>query len=120
MTFGAVTPKGSLYLPQPRPPKGPSLSDDPDLSSGAPQEDGKTPEQDPGDGNGELTVRVDPWVGEDAEEDPEAVTLEADLVVLSAAQRPSGGSAELFRMFGAETYRYGFPIENQARLFRPT
>ncbi|MHC4861451.1 MAG: 4Fe-4S binding protein, partial [Planctomycetota bacterium] len=73
-----------------------------------------------GNGNGTLALNVDPFLGDDAEEEAEAVKIEADLVVLAAAQRPSSGSAELFRMFGAETDRYGFPIENQPRLFRPT
>jgi len=58
MTSGAVTPKGSLDLPQPRPPKGFSLPDDPDSPSRSPQEDGKTPDQAPGDGNGKSPGRV--------------------------------------------------------------
>jgi len=39
MTSGAVTPKGSLDLPQPRPPKGFSLPDDPDCVLELPIED---------------------------------------------------------------------------------
>jgi len=77
------------------------------------------------DGNGSLTVTVDPWVEEDDEaeepaDDPAPKEIEAELVVLASAQTPAGGSAELYRMFGVQTDRYGFPIENQPRVFRPT
>jgi heterodisulfide reductase subunit A len=40
--------------------------------------------------------------------------------VLAAAQTPSKGTNELYRMFGVEVDRYGYPVENQPRLFRPT
>lgn len=77
------------------------------------------------DGDGGLTVTVDPWIDEDDESDDEAAEpqpreIEAELVVLASAQIPARGSAELYRMFGVETDRYGFPIENQPRVFRPT
>jgi heterodisulfide reductase subunit A len=72
------------------------------------------------DGNGGLKLTLDPYVGEDVEETPEPVSLEADLIVLAAAQAPAKGAAALQRMFGAETDRHGYPVENQPRLFRPT
>lgn len=68
--------------------------------------------------DGSLTLDVDPIV--DGDEAKEAVKLPADLVVLASAQVPSGGSADLARMFGVRLDRFGFPIENQPRLFRPT
>ncbi len=73
-----------------------------------------------GAGDGRLALQVAPYVPGEAGEEPEPLRLEADLVVLAAAQEPARGSAELFRMFGAGTDRHGFPIENQPRLFRPT
>ena len=57
---------------------------------------------------------------DDDDEDREPVTLEADLVVLAAAQTPARGARELHRKFGVELDRHGFPIENQPRIFRPT
>jgi len=41
-------------------------------------------------------------------------------VVLASARTPATGAAELYRKFGVETDRYGFPVEMQPRLFRPT
>ncbi len=70
--------------------------------------------------NGGLVLSVDPIRNEDDEDEAEAVNLEADLVVLAAAQTPSRGSNELYRMFGVEVDRHGYPVENQPRLFRPT
>jgi heterodisulfide reductase subunit A len=40
--------------------------------------------------------------------------------VLASAQVPSEGSANLYEMFGVKTDRYGFPVESQPRLFKPT
>ena len=39
---------------------------------------------------------------------------------LAAAQTPAAGSERLCEMFGVRTDRYGYPIENQPRLFKPT
>ena len=74
-------------------------------------------------GNGGLTVKVEPCLAEDDDGDgdePEPIELPADLVVLAAAQTPSRGSRELYGMFGVEVDRYGYPIENQPRVFRAT
>jgi heterodisulfide reductase subunit A len=71
-------------------------------------------------GDGGLSLSIDPIRGEEDEEEVESIKLDADLVVLAAAQTPSKGSNELYRMFGVEVDRYGYPIENQPRLFRPT
>ena len=50
------------------------------------------------DGDGDLTVSVEPHVPDDeddvAGDEPEPVELEADLVVLAAAQTPASGSRE--------------------------
>lgn len=70
--------------------------------------------------DGLLKVSVDPIRAEDEEDEVESVELDADLVVLAAAQTPSRGSRDLCRMFGVELDRHGYPIENQPRLFRPT
>ncbi|MFH2001528.1 MAG: CoB--CoM heterodisulfide reductase iron-sulfur subunit A family protein, partial [Planctomycetota bacterium] len=72
-----------------------------------------------GNGDGALSLSIDPIRGDD---DPEAepIVRDAGLVVLAAAQKPSEGADELYRMFGVQTDRYGFPVENQPRLFRPT
>ncbi len=70
--------------------------------------------------NGGLKLSVDPTRLEEDEDEAEPVDLEADLVVLAAAQTPSSGSEDLCRLFGVEVDRYGYPIENQPRLFRPT
>jgi len=71
------------------------------------------------DGEGSLSLSVAPLCGED-EEGADTVKLGADLVVLAAAQTPARGSNELYRMFGVEMDRDGYPIENQPRLFRAT
>lgn len=72
------------------------------------------------DENGGLKLSIDPICLDEDEEEQEPVELDADMVVLAAAQKPSGGSDDLCRMFGVEMDRYGYPIENQPRLFRPT
>jgi len=72
-----------------------------------------------GNGDGNLKLSVAPIRGEEENEVPE-IEMDADLVVLAAAQTPSSGSDRLYRMFGVETDRYGFPVENQPRLFKPT
>jgi heterodisulfide reductase subunit A len=71
-------------------------------------------------GEGHLKLSVQPLrFDESAEERPE-IEMEADLVVLATAQVPSAGSDNLYRMFGVETDRYGYPVESQPRLFKPT
>ena len=70
--------------------------------------------------NGGLKLTVDPFEADDEADEAEPVEMDADLVVLAAAQTPSRGSEDLCRMFGVELDRYGYPIENQPRLFRPT
>jgi len=72
------------------------------------------------DGNGGLKLTLDPFLGDDVEETPEQVTLEADLIVLAAAQTPAKGAAALQEMFGTRTDRHGYPVESQPRMLRPT
>ncbi|MFO8032196.1 MAG: hydrogenase iron-sulfur subunit [Desulfohalobiaceae bacterium] len=48
------------------------------------------------------------------------LSLEADLVVLASAQTPKQESQELLRQLGVTADIYGFPMEDQPRLFRPT
>jgi heterodisulfide reductase subunit A len=48
-----------------------------------------------------------------------ALDMEADLVVLAAAQTPKEESGDLALQLGVTTDAYGFPMENQPRLFRP-
>jgi len=79
-----------------------------DLSSIEPDEDGG------------LKVVVDPIASDDDEDEAEPIEIEADLVVLAAAQTPATKSDDLYRKFGVVTDRYGYPIETQPRLFRPT
>ncbi len=69
-----------------------------------------------------LQLTVNPLCDEDDDDDDDAesITLDADLVVLAAAQTPARGARELYRKFGVELDRHGFPIENQPRIFRPT
>jgi heterodisulfide reductase subunit A len=71
-------------------------------------------------GEGSLSLTIDPLGGPKDEEESKPIQLDADLVVLAAAQAPSKGSKELYTQFGVETDRYGFPVENQPRLFKPT
>ena len=75
----------------------------------------------PGDG-GVLCLSIDPFYENEGDDAPPAgsINLDADLVVLAAAQRPSSGSKDLYRMMGVHVDRYGFPIENQPRLFKAT
>lgn len=68
---------------------------------------------------GSLSLSVAPLCAEEGES-AAPIRLQADLVVLAAAQTPARGARELYRMFGVQTDRYGYPIENQPRLFRPT
>jgi heterodisulfide reductase subunit A len=68
--------------------------------------------------DGAIRLSVAPIREDDGTGEP--VTLDADLVVLASAQVPSRGSAGLARMFGVPLDRFGFPVENQPRLFRPT
>jgi heterodisulfide reductase subunit A len=70
--------------------------------------------------NGNLQLHVDPIQDEDDADELESIKLDADLVVLAAAQTPSKGSNDLYSMFGVGVDRHGYPIENQPRLFRPT
>jgi heterodisulfide reductase subunit A len=70
---------------------------------------------------GGLRLTVAPRPGADDEEDEaEPLSLDADLVVLAAARTPARGARELHQKFGVALDRFGFPIENQPRLFRPT
>jgi len=72
---------------------------------------------------GSLSIAVDPIRGDeedDEDDEAETIRLEADLVVLAAAHTPSGGSGDLYRMFGVQVDRHGYPVENQPRLIRPT
>jgi heterodisulfide reductase subunit A len=71
-------------------------------------------------GNGCLKLSVQPIRFDESEESVSKIEMDADLVVLAAAQVPSAGSDNLYRMFGVETDRYGYPVENQPRLFKPT
>ncbi len=73
-----------------------------------------------GHDDGTLRLSVEPYCGEQDRDNGKPIHLDADLVVLASAQTPSRGSREIYRMFGVGTDRYGFPIENQPRLFRPT
>jgi heterodisulfide reductase subunit A len=70
--------------------------------------------------DGNLRLSVNPFCGVGDDGGTESLQIEAGLVVLAAAQTPSRGSQSLYQMFGVGTDRYGFPIENQPRLFRPT
>ena len=70
------------------------------------------------DGEG-LKVSIDPFCADDGPE-LEAIDLEADLVVLAAAQRPATGANQLFAKFGVRLDRHGFAVENQPRIFRAT
>jgi len=72
------------------------------------------------EGNGGLKLSIDPICLDEDDTEQEPVELEADMVVLAAAQTPSRGSEDLCRMFGVQLDRYGYPVENQPRLFRPT
>jgi heterodisulfide reductase subunit A len=75
---------------------------------------------------GGLALSIDPIRGDGADDDvgdeaeSQPVKLDADLVVLAAAQTPALGSNDLYRRFGVQVDRYGYPIEGQPRLFRPT
>jgi len=70
--------------------------------------------------DGALNLSIDPIIENDREAKVEPVRLDTDLVVLATAQTPSQGSNDLYRMFGVKVDRYGYPIENQPRLFSPT
>jgi len=73
---------------------------------------------------GGLALSIDPIPGggveNEGEGESEPTKLDADLVVLAAAQTPAAGSDDLYRRFGVQVDRHGYPIENQPRLFRPT
>jgi heterodisulfide reductase subunit A len=73
-----------------------------------------------GNGNGKLKLTVAPTRFDETAEEAPDIEMDADLVVLAAAQTPSAGSGNLYRMFGVETDRYGYPVENQPRLLKPT
>jgi heterodisulfide reductase subunit A len=75
--------------------------------------------------SGRLQVSLALGAGEepdldDAEVEDESLTMEADLLVLAAAQTPRASTAPLLQQLGVLTDSHGFPIENQVRLFRPT
>jgi heterodisulfide reductase subunit A2 len=71
---------------------------------------------------GVLKVSVDnvDREGMALDEDAPPTVIEADLVVLAAAQVPERTAAPLCDQLGVERDVHGFPIENQVRLFRPT
>jgi heterodisulfide reductase subunit A len=73
-------------------------------------------------GEGGLALSIEPIRGGDVEDEGEIepTQLHADLVVLAAAQTPARGSDDLYRRFGVQVDRHGYPIESQSRLFRPT
>ncbi|MCP4606616.1 MAG: hydrogenase iron-sulfur subunit [Proteobacteria bacterium] len=72
------------------------------------------------DDDGGLHLAVDPIRNDEDDDEAEPIELDADLVVLAAAQTPSRGSRDLYQMFGVQIDRHGYPIENQPRLFRAT
>jgi heterodisulfide reductase subunit A len=77
------------------------------------------------EGAGDLRVSVESTDREgfpldDDEDGAAAKVLEADLVVLAAAQVPERTSSPLLDQLRVERDIHGFPIENQVRLFRPT
>lgn len=48
------------------------------------------------------------------------LTVDSDLVVLASAQIPKISSNEIISKLKLKVDQYGFPVENQVRLFRPT
>ena len=73
-----------------------------------------------GRNNGGLKLEVTPIANDENEDEPDPIAIDADLVVLATGSRPTEGSSDLYNMFGVTVDRYGYPIENQPRLFRPT
>jgi heterodisulfide reductase subunit A len=74
---------------------------------------------------GSLRIRMDLGEGEEpdideAELEDGSLAFSSDLVVLASAQIPRATSLPLVEQLGVRTDRYGFPMENQVRLFRPT
>jgi len=70
-------------------------------------------------GNGGLRLSLEPICPQETDEDSGTAQLDADLVVLAAAQTPTSGSGTLYEMFGVGVDCYGYPVENQIRLFNP-
>ena len=72
--------------------------------------------------DGVLGVTIEPFYENEKDDAPpgESLNLDADLVVLATAQKPASGSKDLYRMMGVHVDRYGFPVESQPRLFKPT
>lgn len=52
--------------------------------------------------------------------DNDSLILDADMVVLASAQTPHSETQSLVRKLGLRTDQFGFPMENQPRIFRPT
>ncbi len=61
--------------------------------------------------NGQLNIIVESPEGDEEE-------LEADMVVLAEAQLPGG--VDIINKLGLRTDKYGFPMEFQPRIFKPT
>jgi len=66
----------------------------------------------------EIVVELNQLATEDLEDDGATETLECDLVVLACAQVPQLPAATA--NLGMPVDPYGFPIEGQPRIFRPT
>jgi heterodisulfide reductase subunit A len=67
----------------------------------------------------ELAEGAEPDL-DDCVVDGDSAVLDTDLLVLAAAQVPRPEASPLLRQLGVEVDQYGFPRENQVRLFRPT
>jgi heterodisulfide reductase subunit A len=75
------------------------------------------------DGRLELRLALGPGDEPDLDDvaiEDGAMLLGADMLVLAAAQTPHRGTARLLDQLGVLADAYGFPRENQVRLFRPT
>ncbi|MFC1850350.1 hydrogenase iron-sulfur subunit [candidate division CSSED10-310 bacterium] len=79
-----------------------------------------------GDEDGAMRVKVEAVISEDDElageitaEEATILDLEADLIVLAHAQIPERSSAQILKQLGVTCDQFGFPLENQPRIFRP-
>lgn len=77
-----------------------------------------------GDGLKIRIARLEGAAGSPGQEssasDNGSLILDADMVVLASAQTPHGATQSLVRKLGLRTDQFGFPMENQPRIFRPT